>query len=280
MALTPPEQTVGLSPIVPFAIPPEREFEENTVAETPEDYDTPEGRAAAAEQARKDGDANAQPPVAAEEAAPKGGTDVRVPVNCDIIYARRDFSNDFRMSKNFTLGMMIDGGVGGRHRLVDQMLKDTKNGPERLFTVPEIVCNLAQMAQNVLEPMLEVLPGGIGGYGTQWKINSGYRLRGAVGNESPTSQHPKGQALDIGILLPDRINKTYEIIQKAERIIPYDQIIMEYRFPSSVWIHVSYNPNGSRKMAFTMVNDAVYKRDSRGMPSGFALLETIPAKKV
>jgi hypothetical protein len=280
VALTPPEQTVGLSPIVPFAIPPEREFEENTVAETPEDYDTPEGRAAAAEQARKDGDANAQPPVAAEEAAPKGGTDVRVPVNCDIIYARRDFSNDFRMSKNFTLGMMIDGGVGGRHRLVDQMLKDTKNGPERLFTVPEIVCNLAQMAQNVLEPMLEVLPGGIGGYGTQWKINSGYRLRGAVGNESPTSQHPKGQALDIGILLPDRINKTYEIIQKAERIIPYDQIIMEYRFPSSVWIHVSYNPNGSRKMAFTMVNDAVYKRDSRGMPSGFALLETIPAKKV
>jgi hypothetical protein len=55
---------------------------------------------------------------------------------------------------------------------------------------------------------------------------------------------------------------------------------MEYRFPSSVWIHVSYNLNGSRKMAFTMVNDAVYKRDSRGMPSGFALLETIPAKKI
>lgn len=274
-----PEQTIGESPIVPFAISPEREFEENTVAETPEDYDTPEGRAAAVAQARKDGDVNAQPPVASEEATPKGGTDVRVPVNCDIIFARKDFSNDFRMSKNFTLGMMMDGGVGGKHRLVDQMLKDTKDGPERLFTVPEIVCNLAQLAQNVLEPMLEVLPGGIGGYGTQWKINSGYRLRGVVGNESATSQHPKGQALDIGILLPDRIGKTYEIIQKAEKIIPYDQIIMEYRFPSSVWIHVSYNPNGSRKMAFTMVNDAVYRRDPRGMPSGFALLETIPPKK-
>lgn len=278
--LTAPEQTVGLSPIVPFAIPPEREFEEKTVAETPEDYDTPEGRAAAAAQARKDGDANAQPPVGTEEAKPQGGTDVKVPVNCDIIYARREFSNDFRMSKNFTLGMMIDGGVGGRHRLVDQMLKDTKDGPERLYTVPEIVCNMAQLAQNILEPMLDVLPGGIGGYGTQWRINSGYRLRGAVGNESATSQHPKGQALDIGILLPNKAQATYEIIQKAEKIIPYDQIIMEYRYPSSVWIHVSYTAKGSRKMAFTMVNDAVYKRDSRGMPSGFALIENIPAKKV
>lgn len=278
--LTAPEQTVGLSPIVPFAIAPEREFEENTVAETPEDYDTPEGRAAAAEQARKDGDVNAQLPVAVEETLPKGGVDVKTPVNCDIIFSRREFSNDFRMSQNFTLGMLIDGGVGGKHRLVDQMLKNTKTGPEILYTVPEIVCNMAQLAQNILEPMLEVLPGGIGGYGTQWKINSGYRLRGAVGNESPTSQHPKGQALDIGILLPNKIDKTYQIIQKAEKILPYDQIILEYRFPSSVWIHVSYTANGSRKMAFTMVNDAVYKRDSRGMPSGFALLETIPAKKV
>lgn len=277
--LIPPEQTIGFSPVVPFAIPPEREFEENTVAETPDDYDTPEGRAASAAQAKKDGDANAPAPVATEEAAPIGGNDAKILVNCDIIFARRDFSNDFRLSNNFTLGMLIDGGVGGRHRLVDQMLKDTKNGPERLFTAPEIVCNMAQLAQNILEPILEVLPGGIGGYGSQWRINSGYRLRGAIGNESPTSQHPKGQALDIGILLPNKIDKTYEIIQKIERIVPYDQIIMEYRFPSSVWIHVSYNPNGSRKMAFTMVNDAVYKRDSNGMPSGFALLEFIPPKK-
>ena len=88
------------------------------------------------------------------------------------------------------------------------MLKDTKSGPERLYTVPEIVCNMAQLAQNVLEPMLEVLPGGIGGYRTQWRINSGYRLRGAVGNESATSQHPKGQALDIGILLPNKAQAT------------------------------------------------------------------------
>jgi len=278
--LTPPPATVGLSPVVPFAIPPEREFEEKTTAETPDDFETPEGRAASAQQARTEGVVGAPPPVATEEAAPpSGGSKSEVPVSCDIIYARKEFSNDFRMSKNFTLGMLIDGGVGGKHRLVDQMLKESKSSPERIYTVQEIVCNLAQTAQNILEPMLEVLPGGIGGYKTQWKINSGYRLKGVVGNESPTSDHCKGHAIDIGIMLPNKYTSTYDIIQKAEKVIPYDQLILEYRHPGSVWIHVSYKPKGSRKMAFTMVNDATYKRDAKGAPSGFVLVENIPPKR-
>jgi predicted chitinase len=278
--LTPPPATVGLSPVVPFAIPAEREFEEKTTAETPDDFETPEGRAASAQQARTEGVVGAPAPVATEEApAPSGGSKSEVPVSCDIIFARKEFSNDFRMSKNFTLGMLIDGGVGGKHRLVDQMLKETKSSPERIYTVQEIVCNLAQTAQNILEPMLEVLPGGIGGYKTQWKINSGYRLKGVVGNESPTSDHCKGHAIDIGIMLPDKYTSTYDIIQKAEKVIPYDQLILEYRHPGSVWIHVSYKPKGSRKMAFTMVNDATYKRDAKGAPSGFVLVENIPPKR-
>jgi hypothetical protein len=278
--LTPPPATVGLSPVVPFAIPAEREFEEKTTAETPDDFETPEGRAASAQQARTEGVVGAPAPVATEEApAPSGGSKSEVPVSCDIIFARKEFSNDFRMSKNFTLGMLIDGGVGGKHRLVDQMLKESKSSPERIYTVQEIVCNLAQTAQNILEPMLEVLPGGIGGYKTQWKINSGYRLKGVVGNESPTSDHCKGHAIDIGIMLPNKYTSTYDIIQKAEKVIPYDQLILEYRHPGSVWIHVSYKPKNSRKMAFTMVNDSTYKRNAAGMPSGFVLVENIPPKR-
>jgi len=278
--LTPPEATVGLSPVVPFAIPPEREFEERTTAETPDDFETPEGRAAAADQARTEGVVGAPAPQATEEApAPSGGSNTTVPVNCDIIFSRKEFSNDFRLSKNFTLGMLIDGGVGGKHRLIDQMLKETKSSPERLYTAQEIVCNLAQTAQNMLEPLLEVLPGGIGGYKKQWKINSGYRLRGVIKNESPTSDHCKGHAIDIGILLPNKAQATYDIVQKAEKILPYDQLILEYRYPSSVWIHCGYKPKSNRKMAFTMVNDSTYKRDARGMPSGFVLVESIPPKR-
>ena len=279
--LTPPPLGNPANPVVPFAIPPERQFEEKTVAETPDDFDTPEGRAASAEQARKEGVVGAPPPVAAEEAPAivrPSANAKEVPVDCKIIYTTKEFTNDYRLSKNFTLGMLIDGGVGGKHRLVDQMLKESAGGPERLFTVQEIVCNLAMTAQNLLEPALEVLPGNIGGYKNQWKINSGYRLRGVVGNESATSDHCKGRAVDIGILLPNKAQKTYDYVQALERILPYDQIILEYRYPESVWIHMGYKMEGSRKMAFTMVNDKTYKRDSKGIPSGFVLVDSIPPK--
>jgi predicted chitinase len=278
--LTPPPQGNPLSPVVPFSIPPERQFEEKTGAETPEDFETPEGRRNSAEQARTEGVVGAPPPVATEEAPPPTGAPAakNVPVDCKIIYSTKEFTNDYRLSKNITLGMLIDGGVGGRHRLVDQMLKDSGTADARLYTVGEIVCNMANLAQNLLEPALEVLPGGIGGYKSLWRFNSGYRLRGVVGNESLTSDHPKGCAVDIGILLPNRNSKTFEIIQKLEPVIPYDQLILEYRYPTSVWIHTSYKPNGSRKMAFTMVNDRTYKRNEKGIPTGFVLLDNIPPK--
>jgi len=279
VALTPPPLGNPISPVVPYSIPPERQFEEKTVAETPDDFETPEGRAASAETTRKEGVVGAPAPVATEEAPkPSGGSTTTVPVSCDIIYASKEFTNDFRMSQNFTLGMLMDGGVGGKHKLVDQMLKDSKEAPERLYKAQEIVCNLALTCQNLLEPAVNVLPGGIGGYKKQWKINSGYRLKGVVANESPTSDHCKGQALDIGIMLPDKYTKTYEFIQQLEKVLPYDQLILEYRFPESCWIHVSFKSKGGRKQAFTMVNDKVYKRDSKGIPSGFVLLETIPPK--
>ena len=76
----------------------------------------------------------------------------------------------------------------------------------------------------------------------------------------------------------DRINKTYALVQQCEKIIKYDQIILEYRFPESVWIHTGYKPQGNRSMAFTMVNDSTYKRDAKGNPAGFFLVDPIPAK--
>jgi hypothetical protein len=69
------------------------------------------------------------------------------------------------------------------------------------------------------------------------------------------------------------------LFKRWKKIIPYDQLILEYRHPSSVWIHVSYKAKGSKKMAFTMVNDATYKRNAAGIPSGFVLVENIPPKR-
>ena len=168
--------------------------------------------------------------------------------------------------------MLIDGGVGGKHKLVDQQLKENKESAERTFTTQEIVCNLANTVQNILEPALEILPGGIGGYKKQWKINSGYRLKGVVPFESPTSDHCKGRAVDIGLILPDKYTKTFELIQQMEKVCSYDQLILEYRHPDSVWIHASFNANGGRKMAITTVNAKPFDRPK------FVLVSTVPPR--
>jgi predicted chitinase len=273
--LTPPVAGKPLNPTVPYFIPPERAFEERTTAETPDDWDTPEGRAISNKESRENGVAVPVTPVAEESAIPSGGAAPAVPVDCKVIYNTTNFTNDYRLSTNFTLGMLIDGGVNGKHKLVDQMLQDTAKGQLRQYTVQEVVCNLAMVAQNILEPMLEILPGGIGGYKKTWKINSGYRLKGVVPQESPTSDHCKGQAVDIG-LVNSTYDKLYNLVVSAEKILPYDQIILEYRYPSSHWMHVSYKMDARRKMAFTMLNDKTYKRNTAGVPQGFYLLDQIP----
>ena len=284
VSLTPPAAGQPINPTVPFLIPPDRKFEDNASAETPQDIDTPEGRAAVAQKAKKDGVPDAPAPVAAESSPPPaGGTSTTVPVSCEIIYQTKNFTNDYRLSKNFTLGMLIDGGVGGRHRLQDQMLSDVASGTAagnlRVYTIQEIICNLATTAQNMLEPIVDSLPGGMGGYKKQWMVTSGYRLKGVLPQESPTSSHCKGFAIDFALMVPDRNNKTYEIVQKIEKLIPYDQLILEYRDPSSCWIHMGYAGKGLRKQAFTMVNDKTYQ--GTYPKGGFVLVNNIPppAKK-
>ena len=271
-SLAPPVAGKPLNPIVPYFIPPERAFEERTTTETPDDWDTPEGRSISHKESRQTGVAVPVVPVAEDSATPSGGAAAVVPVDCKIIYNTTNFTNDYRLSTNFTLGMLI---ANSDHKLVDQMLQDTKGGQLRQYTVQEIVCNLAMVAQNILEPLLEILPGGIGGYKKTWKINSGYRLKGIVPQESPTSDHCKGQAIDIG-LVNSTYDKLYNFTVSAEKILPYDQIILEYRYPSTHWVHISYKMDARRKMAFTMVNDKTYKRNSAGVPQGFYLLDQIP----
>lgn len=266
--LPPPDAGDPLNPTVPQLIPPDRRVADGAAAETPDDYATPEGRAESAKQSRESG--VAVPPVAvpAETPAPaSGGSNVVVPADCKIIYTTTNFTDDYRMSKNFTLGMLMDGGLNGKHKLVDQELLGA-DGKLRLYTVQEIVCNLAQTCQNILEPALDILPGGIGGRNKQWKITSGYRLKGVIKTESPNSSHCKGFAIDVALLLPDRLRKTYELAVALEKILPYDQCILEYRYQDQVWVHLGYGTS-QRKMAFTMLNDKTYNRN------GFTLLDAI-----
>jgi predicted chitinase len=275
VVLTPPAAGAPLNPSISYTIPPETAGEDTFRFETEDDWNTPEGKAKREELNKKYGEQTPEN-TPAEDSATKqtGGTDKNTIASCKVIYSTEQFTNDFRLSKSFTLGMMIDGGVNGQNKLKDQCG----------LTKQQIVCNLAQLCENILEPLISagLLPGGAAGYGKQWTINSGYRSTGNSANAS-TSDHPYGRATDISLLPKDgtRKQRHYEFAQAIEKILPYDQIILEYDQPSSCWVHVGYRGakqgdtvgqgGANRKMAFTMLNGSVYKREN-GQPKGFYLL--------
>lgn len=239
---------------IPYLASPVMQGEEVFKFETEEEWDTPEGREVRRQIIQQHGDQTPENTPAQEEAKPTGGSDQTQVASCAIVNNTQDFTADFRLSPNFTLGMLFDGGFNVRHRLMDQ------NG----LTKQQIVCNLAQLANNILEKALPALPGGIAGYGTRWRINSGYR-QGEGG-----SDHGKGRAVDIGILPvggATRNQDTFNTLKEVEKLISYDQAIMEYRTPGQVWMHIGYRGTSqgdtfgggvNRKMAFTMLNDRTY----------------------
>jgi len=262
--LVAPNAGVVSSPSLPYLIAPVSEGESVFLLETEEEWASPAGVAKIAEIEKQYG----PPPAPNDTADSVGGTNTNNVVSCQIVQGTENFTNDFRLSPNFTLGMLIDGGVSGKNTLRDQ------NG----LTKQQIVCNLSQLCINILEPMLTVLPGGIGGYKKQWQINSGYRISSNIpAGGVAKSDHMLGRAIDFTLLPYDntKAERNYNFAQEIEKILPYDQIIMEYMSGGSNWIHIGYrgikdgDTSGgglNRKMAFTMSNGKTIKSN------GFALL--------
>lgn len=271
--IAPDEGTIN-SPILEYLVAPPSEGEETFLLETEEEWATDAGTAAVAAMAKDYGSETPVNTPAQDSSAPTGGSNTTVVAPCTIVNGVENFTNDFRLSPNFTLGMLIDGGVAGKNTLQGQLG----------LTKQQIVCNLSQLCVNVLEPMLGVLPGGIAGYGKQWKINSGFRASSNIpAGGVAKSDHMLGRAIDFTLLPYDSLKaqKNFEFCSTIERMLPYDQIIMEYMSGGSNWIHIGYRglKDGdtagggiNRRMAFTMLNGKTYHKDNNGQPSGFYLL--------
>ena len=131
---------------------------------------------------------------------------------------------DQNLSANFKIKDLSIGTVFA-HNIVAQ------NG----LTVPDILCNLKAVAENILEPLRaaqeNVLKKTLDGH-PGFKINSGFRK--GLGS----SQHNKGMAVDVQ--WPGLANYKYTEIGKwvAENI-PFDQLIFEHG--NSIWLHISYD---------------------------------------
>ena len=134
-----------------------------------------------------------------------------------------------KLSKNFTLKEFCKSQTATRH------------GIDNIPTDKEVIKNIRAVAKNILQPIRDY-------FDIPFSPNSGYRspeLNKLLGSKS-TSQHCKGQAVDIEIPTVDNMELAGWISENLE----YDQIILEYYKQgesNSGWVHVSYNEGNNRK---------------------------------
>ena len=123
-------------------------------------------------------------------------------------------------------------------------------GPDELYAMHRI-------ALEVFEPLRLWVGGPI-------KINSFYRspaVNAKVGG-SKTSQHVKGEAMDLDMDLVSGAKKTNaEVFKYIWSSLPFDQLIHEHGTSTNpAWVHVSFSASGKQRRE---VLRAVRKNDGR-----------------
>ena len=122
-----------------------------------------------------------------------------------------------------------------------------RNGISNMPT-QEHIANFMLLAEKIFEPIREH-------FCVPIRISSGYRskeLNAKIGG-SATSQHCKGQAIDIDMDGTTITNK--QIFDYIKDNLPFDQLIWEFGNEDNCdWVHVSYVPNGRKQIlkAFKM----------------------------
>lgn len=167
---------------------------------------------------------------------PKQG---KLPAGCELFANVQEFPLSTRLSSNFYLGDFLTPTPGGTNAYIC-----VATTPQRLVEGPdgtkgEIVCNLKGFAENIMERIITVVPK------SEILVTSGYRARGSIGAvESSNSDHPRGCAVDIVLRnYGGNRRKHYELALELQRILPYDQMFLEYTGTAArgaVWIHIGY----------------------------------------
>lgn len=157
------------------------------------------------------------------------------------------FSYDMKLSDYFKLVDLTTRPVVSKYNI-----PETKTVKGITYTKYDMACNLKALSVNVLD-----------------KIKAQYNdmiITSAFRNKpGSSSQHDIGQAADMNFT--NHRQQDYVTIARWIQLnVPYDQLLFEFRNPSSVWIHVSWNPKGNRSNSApypkyaTFLNDKAYKR--------------------
>lgn len=177
--------------------------------------------------------------------------------SCSLIYSQMTFPSSYQLSKNITLGML----KGTDHLQAQHGL-----------SVQDIVCNLRQLAENVIEPIFEIVGK------NQIIISSTFRTPGQVtGSLKPAagiSFHEQGLAVDF--CFKKQFTQYYDLAVNFKQAIQFDKLLLEYRLGNVAgtttykpWIHVQWQQQGinmangrtggqARLTALTFKNDSTY----------------------
>ena len=163
----------------------------------------------------------------------------------------KSFPLNFKISKHFCLGNFVSPGS----ILADIMLPEGsiygKSTATRLYKISELVDNLAHLAENIAEPIYDLLGPTSGKYSAQdpsgkWSINDGIRT---AGNKSGalSSDHYKGRAMDIRYNPARSHEDVYNLAITLSKSLPaYSQMILEYDTNKGWnWIHIAYNKDNT-----------------------------------
>ena len=106
----------------------------------------------------------------------------------------------------------------------------------------EHINNLKELAENIFEPIRR-------NFRVPIRISSGYRspaLNRAIGG-SQTSQHSRGEALDIDMDGNPHGVTNKQIFDYIKNNLNFDQLIWEFGNNNNPdWVHVSYNTKGQQ----------------------------------
>ena len=138
-----------------------------------------------------------------------------------------------RLSKNFALSEITHSNTAKRLGI------DNEPTEVHLQNMQHLVDNLLQPLRDSIGPI---------------RISSGYRnpsLNRAIGG-SRSSQHCKGEALDIQFWEMGKMNNKviYDFILDSN--MEFDQMINEFDF---AWIHISLKDKGNRKQVLEAYKD-------------------------
>lgn len=150
---------------------------------------------------------------------------------------------NYKLSPNFTIEMLSDKAAVTRDALV----------AHGNYTYGDLAYNLQGLALNVLEPVKKLYP--------NMFVTSCFRNPGNSSNSS-TSQHPRGQAVDIQFKGATKA-EYYEIARDIAKNIKYDQLILEYcNWTKNPWIHISFSIEKNKTQVLTFFN---HKKHSDGL---------------